>query len=163
MMHHEDVRITAIVSIVLIIFLVLLVLVMSGCRWAGTEHMDKLVPGPKTPAARVAEAVRSTNWLVTVAILGVAVSIAAVISGSRGAIGPLVGSVIMLGLTLMVNRYAEVVAFISLVCVVGGMGFLVYNTVVRKRAIKELVKAPNKFHPLSKTTEKVISKVVGIK
>lgn len=107
------------------------ILFMAGCQ----QQLTK--PKPPTSIERLTEAAQSTNWLVTVSILGVALSTAAFLNGSRAALGVLIGSIVALTMTLMVARFATWIAILGLI---GAVGIFVYTIFVRRNTLVELVK-----------------------
>jgi hypothetical protein len=115
--------------VVLYLIVLLMVLSFAGCQ---------LIPmGATEPVSdTITTVVTKTNWLVTVAILGIALSVVAFINGSKMAIPAFVGSCVALGVTLAVIKYAAIIAGITLV-LAGGV--CVYAIFAKTRAIKELV------------------------
>ncbi len=126
----------------MVIFMVVFILLMftfcSGCKITSGGGVNP--PTPDT-AAQFYEAVKQTNWLITVSIIGIAVSAAAFFNGSKLALGTLIGSGVALTMSLMVVRYATVVAFAGLV----GSGMVIILVALRnKKVFKELVQTVEK-------------------
>ena len=129
----------AFIGIVLML-LGLLLMLMGGCH---IPNMGSELP-PRTFEQTLLHAVDSTNWLITVCIVGIAISLAALVNGSKLAIGPLIGCLTALILDLAVIRYANVLAFIGLGGAVGVLGWIIY---VKRRAFSEVVKTVEKIKP----------------
>jgi hypothetical protein len=115
-------------TVLLILLVLVAMLLTTGCHLL----QPKVVYTPDT----VETVITKTNWLVTVAIIGIALSVVAFINGSRFAIPAFVGCCVALGVTLAVIKYAAVIALGSMV-LAGGV--CVYTIFVKTRAIKELV------------------------
>lgn len=123
-----------------ILLVVLFVLGGSGCKSLSfINPLSDNTPQVETAKGRFQDAVKSTSWLLTLSILGMAISIFAMLNGSKWALSSLAGSGLAFGLSLMVSRYAEVLAFVMLICILGGIGFVVYSVVVKKKAFKEII------------------------
>lgn len=134
--------------LLILICVVFLIGAMVGCKSWGISNNNLSLEDQKpieTPKERFVKVVKSVGWLVLLAIVGIAVSAFAMFNGMKWALGSLVGSIAMLGLSLMVTRYAELLAFITLICVLAGVGFLIYSIVTKKIAISELVTTVEKL------------------
>ncbi len=116
--------------------------------WDKEKKQYSWVPRePDTPKKRFEKAVKSVNWLIVLSIIGMAICSAAMINGSRWALGPLIGSGTSLCLSLVVSRYAEILALITLLCMIGGIIFFIYTVVVKKKALREIVTTVEKIKP----------------
>jgi len=140
----------------------------SGCSNLGGIFSPDVTP-ELTPEQRITEAVKNTNWLVTLSILGMAISVAAIMNGSKMGIGALLGSLTSLTLSLMVIKYAGLIAIIGLVASVGVFGYAVY---VKRKALIEVVENVEGIkrkdlvpgieaclHAQSPTTQKIIKNI----
>jgi len=110
--------------------------IVAGCtalRFDDTEQVTA-TPIVKNPAFR--DIVHKTNWMATLAVVGIALSAMAYINGNTKAVGIFVGSCVALGVSLAVARYASIIAIASLVA--GGIVFL-YSVGVKNIALKELI------------------------
>ncbi len=118
----------------LCIFLILMTLAMIviGC---GPERppLDQI---PLTPTENVLKAMQSTNWLVTIGILGVGLSVFAMFQGWKQAVPTMLGFIAVLVLALTVARWGIVIGFGGLVLL---FGYVCYHLFVRGRALKEVV------------------------
>lgn len=120
------------------ILLVIFSIIVGGCKTFSSVPPDNsLTPEGKTPLARLSEAAQSSNWLITLSILGIALSTAAFLNGSRAALGFLIGSITALVITLTVNRFASWFAVLGLV---GSVGLFAYTVYERRKNITELIK-----------------------
>jgi hypothetical protein len=118
------------------IIITILFICLSGCSSLGGILSPDVTP-ELTPEQRITEALKSTNWLVTLSILGMAVSVMAIMNGSKMGIGALLGSLTSLTLSLMVIKYAGLIAIIGLVASVGLCGYAIY---VKRKGMIEVVK-----------------------
>ena len=118
----------------LILMLVALIFCTGGCQPA--KALLGMSSTPDSPKDALITTVYKTRWIVTLGILGAAISIAALINGSRAAFGPLIGSLAAIVLDLMVIRYA---VWLALGGLVAGVSLLVYVVYVRRRALMEIV------------------------
>jgi uncharacterized protein YceK len=132
--------------LLIVVCLVFIIVLVTGCSSWGTKVDSLTSQKPvETAKERFVKTVKSVGWLVLFAIVGVAVSAFALFNGNKWALGSLAGSIAMLGLSLMVSRYAELLAFITLICTLAGVGFLIYSIVIKKKAISELVTTVEKL------------------
>jgi hypothetical protein len=124
-------------TILLILFyLIALVIVL---HLTGCQPTDEVILMPIDRPFEVL--VTKINWLATVAIVGIALSVVAFINGSKAAIPVFVGCCTALGVTLAVIKFAGLIAVASL-CLAGGL--CIYTILVRTRALKELVRGGEK-------------------
>lgn len=123
-----------------VIMCFLLVVMMSGCH----QPVASQPVNPPSATMQLYNSVKSSNWLVTISILGIAISAAALINGSKAAYGPLIGSGIALVTTLMVARYSSVLAFVGL-----GMAVVVFAYSVWRnwRSFREVVRSVEVVKP----------------
>ena len=122
----------SVVSISLII--IMACVMISGCRIASPQPNNQMIP--ETQKEAFFQAVQKTNWLVTVSIVGIAISVFAFLNGNKGAMAAAVACFVCLSISLAVARYATVIA-------IGGtiisLGLSAYTIFVKNRALKEIV------------------------
>ena len=116
----------------------LLWIFLIGYLLTGCTNLRKDVETPTlTPTQQLSEAVKSTNWLVTVSILGVALSVAAFFNGGgKLALSALLGSSVLLVLSITVAKYAWLIAVLGLVLGVVALGYIIW---LRRKALIEIV------------------------
>lgn len=95
-------------------------------------------PGPTAPDIpdTITKIIYKTNWLTTIAIIGIAISAAAFVSGFSRALPLFAGCVTILITILTISRYSEWIAFVGF-----AFAIIVFIHVVlkRNRAFKEVV------------------------
>lgn len=135
------------IAMLILTTLILLIAFGAGCKGGGIfgplnegTHVD-------TPTERFQKAVKGTGWLIILAILGVGASAVAMFNGSKWAISSMIGSVLVLILSLVISKYAELLALLGLLCIVGAVGFVIYNVIVKKKALAELVRVIENVKP----------------
>jgi len=125
---------------------IILFAALCGFAVAGCLRPNQPIVSPYDPLTQVGESVKNTNWLVTISILAIALSVAALFNGSKMALGALVGSITSLTVSLMVARYATVIAFVGLFLAVA---VLLYSGFIKNRALFEI------FNTAEKAKEKL--------
>ena len=137
-----------------IIIILLGTIALGGCFWPFANNVPVKPPlDPNTiiqPATQyVDKIIKQTDWLTTIAVVGIALSVAAFVMGQTFAMPLFAGCVTLLTTILVVARYAQWMAFI---------GFAVALIVFAYTAITRI-----KSNKLAETT-KVASKelVIGI-
>lgn len=128
-----------------IVCLLLVLFLYSGCFQPRQPNV-----GLYDPLNQIGQAVKSTNWLVTVSILAIALSVAAVFNGSKIGLGALIGSLTSLTMALMVARYATVIAFVGLILAVG---VLIYSIFIKNRALFEIFNTVEKAKEVLKVED----------
>lgn len=115
--------------IVTILFIVALFM-LCGCSLFPANEINT------EPTSVLTKVVTEHNWIVTVSILGIALSVMAFVNGNRYASIVFIGSCTALGTTLAVIKYANVIAIASLVAAV-----VVFVTTVlnKNNAIRDLI------------------------
>ena len=126
---------------------------------------------PQTQKEAFFQAVQKTNWLVTVSIIGISISIFAFINGNRGAMAAAVACFVCLSISLAVARYAT---FIALVGTGVSLVLSGYTIFIKNKALREIVKEIQEFkedvpvwsikdylNKQSKTTKEIVKKIKG--
>ncbi|MHA1228791.1 MAG: hypothetical protein ACTSPV_18865 [Candidatus Hodarchaeales archaeon] len=116
---------------------VILLMSTSGCL-SSIQDLDDIVKPPvPTPQQQVWNAVKKSNWLVTISILGMAVGFFAFLNGNKLGV-PFVGaSCISLFMALAVARFATLIAILGLI---GSIVSTVLSILSRRKALEEVVK-----------------------
>lgn len=115
-----------------------------------------------TPEQSMYQAVKSSNWLVTASIIGIAVSTFAFINGSKVGLAGIVSCCISLFATLAVARFATWMAVCGLV---GAVLICTYSILIKNRAVKELVTGAQELKEIngnSKLGSKVLFDVQSV-
>ncbi len=110
-------------------------IMIAGCQsfFGNSNPTTGTVPGEEA----FRQVTGKVGWVVTLAILGMAVSSMAFMNGSKAALGPLVGSGVALTMSLMVVRFASLLAIVGLIAAVVLFGLAVWS---RRKALIEIVK-----------------------
>lgn len=130
-----------------ILFLLLSVMVISlfGCFSLFSRKLksDTEITVPPTPGVQLWQAARSSNWLVTLSILGIAGGVFAIANGS-GKLGSATaaGSSVSLFLALAVARYA---AWMAVMGLIASIAAVLFSILVRRRALVEIIKGVQNF------------------
>lgn len=139
----DRIHLGTILFLIVILCATLLMFSTSGCKSWGAKP-GPLNLNPDTPKERFIQSIKSIGWLLLLSIMGMAVSVFALLNGSRWALSSLGGSGVMMALSLLISRYAEFLALITLLCVLGGIGFFIYSIVVKKKVLVDIVKSVEK-------------------
>jgi len=114
----------------MVLILVGILLLFNGCNWGRRVDPVSSVPD-LPPIPSVNTVVHSINWLATIAIIGIALSIAACVNGFKWGLGGAVGSGVALWAIITVNQYAKWLAILGLLLGV----FVVIGAALRHRGI----------------------------
>jgi uncharacterized protein YceK len=134
-----------------VLFLILLIASLSGCDQIANMINTK----PHAPTDEVAKIIYKTNWMVTISMLGIALSVAALVQGSRIALPLFAGCATLLTTVLTVAKYAQ---WISLVGLLIAVGVFVYVTIIRR---KEFSKNSTALKEVVTTVQKVRDNVLS--
>lgn len=160
-------------ALCIFIILVTLAMILIGC----TERppLDRI---PLTPTENILKAMQDTNWLITIGILGIGLSVFAMFQGWKQAVPTMLGFIAVLVLALTVARYGIVIGFGGLVLL---FGYICYHLFVRGRALKEIienvenvkdtfrgnantrVQITSELRRQSPSTTKIVSAIKGVK
>ena len=111
-----------------------LVVLMGCCASQRPSPVEPVIP--PTPTQILYKVVYQTNWLVVVSIIGIAISVAAFVNGSKAALPIGMGSLAALGMTLATIRYAQWIALCSFLAAL----LIFFATVIKKNvALKQLI------------------------
>lgn len=97
---------------------------------------------PITPTQQLVKVISSTNWLATIAIIGVGAGVFAFLNGSTKGIQIMAASFVVLSLVLGVARYGFWIATIPMLA---SVGLFVYTVFVNKKALKQIITNIQKF------------------
>ncbi|GAI75585.1 unnamed protein product [marine sediment metagenome] len=140
----------------------------TGCR-NSSSNLD--LPVPLTPAEQLLDAAKQASWLVTVSIVGIAISIFATLNGQKWGIAGVISCCVSLFMTLAVSRFAFWMAFTGLL---GSMGLCVASILIRKKALVEIIRGVENYRDVkiehdmvdgcldvvqSESTKKIVSEI----
>lgn len=113
--------------------IVLTAILICGCQIA--QPRQGVIP--QTQKELLFQSVQKTNWLVTVSIIGIGLSIFSFINGGKDAMAAAVACFVVLTMSLAVARFATVMAVVGTIISLGLSGYTIF---IKNRAIKEIVK-----------------------
>ena len=159
-----------VIALILICFIVAAV---TGC--AVFQPKPKLIPiVAPSPAIQLWQAVKNSNWLVTVSILGIAGGIFATLNGQKWGIAFVISCCVSLFMVLAVARFAWWMAVCGLV---GSVTICIASILSRKRALVEIIRGVQIYRnktiehddldsdlnkaQKSKSTRKLVKKIKG--
>lgn len=158
-----------IVLVVVSLIIIVSSCMISGCTIASPQPKYEMIP--ETQKEVFFQAIQKTNWLVTVSIIGIAISVFAFLNGNKNAMTAAVACFVCLSMSLAVARYATIMAIGGTVI---SFGLSVYTVFVKNRALKEIVNGVQKFkegepvwsikdylNKQSKTTKEIVKKIKG--
>lgn len=155
-------RLWALWLLIIGLLLICMSVFLIGCQYPDVEPLL-----PTTPGQALAKTIIKTDWIVSLAIIGFALSITAFINGSKLAVGTAIGCGAALILQLTVVRYASIITWLGLISAVG---LLVYTFYIKHKAFKEIIlgiqKHKNTNEPLeqclkeqNRSTKKIVSQI----
>ena len=150
---------------ILIVIVLSILMFIFGCRSTATRP-----PIIDNPRDALIQTVIKTDWITTIALIGMAVAVAALVNGSKMAFPALAGCGFALWANLTVIRYAAVLAWFGLAASVLVFIWVVF---VKNRALKEVVSGVHGYindtkelgiksylrSNQSKSTEEIVKKI----
>ncbi|HUW45795.1 MAG TPA: hypothetical protein VMW50_08365 [Dehalococcoidia bacterium] len=128
------IAITTFILILLVILFIVLVTLPAGCSLIHTD------PGPIiepiTPTQVLYRTVMKTDWLVTLAILGIGGGAYAFFNGHLKGIKFAAACLVVLGITLWITRYGTWVAWITGACAIGLPALTIY---LNRKALLQII------------------------
>ncbi len=117
------------------------VVFLAGCSVSfqpfGGQKSTSLVDENSTPKQIVYETVKKTDWLITVSIIGIALSVYAFFAGGRNSLPAIAACGVCLTLSLTVKAFGWYLAIVGLV--MAGLT-AIYYIFIKTKALKEIVK-----------------------
>jgi len=120
-----------------ILVLICLTVLLIGCLPEIQNPNDIIKPIPTTPQQQVWNAVKKSNWLVTISILGMATGFFAFLNGNKLGLPFIGASCVSLFMALAVARFATLIAIFGLT---GSVVSTILSVLSRRRALEEIVK-----------------------
>lgn len=112
---------------------------MPGCAVLQREETPIVIPAP---GVQLWQAAKSSNWIVTLSILGIAGGVFATLNGQKWGIAVVVSCSVSLFMSLAVARFAWWMAICGLL---GSVSLCVASIMSRKRALVEIIKGVQIF------------------
>ena len=142
---------------------------LPGCTVLQSKPKPMPVIAP-TPTVQIWQAAKSSNWIVTMSILGIAGGVFATLNGQKWGMAVVVSCSVALFMSLAVARFAWWMAICGLF---GSVGLCVASIMSRKRALVEIIKGVQGYrstidtrcidmeldHQQSEPTKKIIKKI----
>jgi hypothetical protein len=122
-------------TIYLIIFIAISAAVILIIGLTGCSGNQSTIPITTTGTGALLKTVANTNWLVTVAIIGIGAGFFSFLNGHSFGLKAMASCFVVLSVVLMITKYA---VWIAGVTAVGGVVLLVYTILVRKKAAVEI-------------------------
>jgi len=136
----KDLRIS-IVTWIIITIIVIGLMCLSGCRFLQCLGGNAVNTQPESltysPLESLKGIVKSSNWLLSVSILGIGISVFALVNGSRWGFAGLAGCLASLVATITVSRYATWMAILGMI---GAILLALYTIFIKNKALKEIIK-----------------------
>ena len=152
-------------------YLIVLIIAMSGCAVLQPRPSSVSIVAP-TPAIQIWQAAKSSNWIVTMSILGIAGGVFATLNGQKWGLAIVVSCSVALFMSLAVARFAWWMAICGLF---GSVGLCIVSIMSRKRALVEIIKGVQDYRGTidtnhidtdldnnqSESTKKIVKKIKG--
>lgn len=126
-------------TIFLLTLFFLVVFSTSSCAVLGNAGKDGVTKKESvTPKEQLWQAVRKSNWLVTLSILGIAAGVFALMNGSvKLGTASIVSASVSLFMALAVARFAVWMAVFGLI---GSVAAVLFSILVRRKALMEIIR-----------------------
>jgi len=131
-----------IVSIIVVLFLACLILILSGGCFAGWGQQDSKPADLSKGQSQLWDAVKNSNWLVTISIVGIAASIFAYLNGSKIGLAGVAACCVSLFMALAVARFATWMAVCGLI---GSVLASIVSILIKNTALKEIIGGVQKY------------------
>lgn len=161
-------------KLILMTLVLSVVLLFAGCavfqpRTAG----DSLAELPTTGTQAVFQTLKSNNWLFTLSLVGVGAGFFAFLNGSSKGLQFMAACFVVLSLIIGVTKYSAIIAAVTMI---GAVCLMIYSTLVKGKALREVVQGVQNLRnssvatatdsflkdTQSKTTEAIVKKIKSI-
>jgi len=127
---------------VAIVFGAMIFVSISGCRFLQCLGGNTINTQPQespiySPLESLKGIVKSSSWLLSASILGIGISVFALVNGSRWGFAGLAGCFASLAATITVSRYA---AWMAILGMIGAILLALYTIFRKNKALKEIIK-----------------------
>lgn len=157
-------------SIIITIIITFIVMIFtSGCAVPQRKDISIIAPEPDV---QLWQAIKDSNWIVTISILGIAGGVFATLNGQKWGLAVVVSCSVALFMSLAVTRFAWWMALCGLF---GSVGLCITSIMSRKRALVEIIKGIQNYKDKadkrakayikddlskqSKSTKKIVKKI----
>jgi len=154
------------IKLIIIGILVLLniVVLMSGCALLqrvtdAIFESDRKPIVVETPKEQLWQAVKNSNWLVTISIIGIAAGFFAFLNGSKIGLPAIGASCVSLFMALAVARFALWMAIFGMI---GSLASVIISILVKNKALKEIVFGVQKVKDITPETDNHLKNVKTI-
>ena len=133
------------VIIIISLFIAFLVF-NSGCSLFQMSGADRLRPLPTTGPEAMFQTLKKANWLFTIAVLGSGAGFYAFLNGSNKGLQFMAACFVVISLIIGITRYSAVIAVVSLI---GAVCLMIYSTLVKDKALREVVEGVQNIRDIS--------------
>lgn len=126
-----------------IILLIAMAMMGNGCALfqPGGNPGDVLADLPTTGTEAMFKTLTKTDWPFTLAIFGVGAGFFAFLNGSSKGIQVMASCFVVLSLIIGMTKYSAIIAAIAMI---GAVCLMIYSTVVKGKALREVVQGVEK-------------------
>jgi len=137
---------------VAIVFGAMIFVSISGCRFLQCLGGNIINTQPQespiySPLESLKGIVKSSSWLLSASILGIGISVFALVNGSRWGFAGLAGCFASLAATITVSRYA---AWMAILGMIGAILLALYTIFIKNKALKEIIKGVQNYKDFNK-------------
>ncbi len=113
-------------------------LLLSSCAMfqPGGNPGDTLADLPTTGSEAMFQVLKKQNWLLTLSVVGVGAGFYAFLNGSSKGIQVMASCFVVLSLIIGMTKYSAVIAAVAMI---GAVCLMIYSTLVKGKAIREVV------------------------
>lgn len=124
--------------IIVMVFVLLILVIISGCTMFQSRGTSggTLTDLPTTGSEAMFQTLKKQNWLFTLSVIGVGAGFFAFLNGNSKGLQFMAACFVVLSLIIGVTKYSAVIAAIAMI---GAVCLMVYSTVVKSRALREVI------------------------
>ena len=141
---------TRMIAVVILIGMIIAVLLLQGCSVLRPLVSGPVVQLPETAKDQLFQTIASTNWLLTLTIIGVGAGFFAFLNGSSKGLQFMAACFVTLSLVLGLTRYS---AWIAAVAMIGAVALVLYSVLVKNKALKEVISGVQGIRRLDLVTD----------
>ena len=125
----------------LIAVILIIVALNSGCAILQPRGGNTIADLPTTGPEAMFQTLKKANWLFTLSVIGVGAGFYAFLNGSSKGIQVMASCFVVLSLIIGVTKYSAVIAAIAMI---GAVCLMIYSTLVKGKALREVVQGVQK-------------------
>ncbi len=125
----------------LIAVILIIVALNSGCAILQPRGGNTIADLPTTGPGAMFQTLKKANWLFTLSVIGVGAGFYAFLNGSSKGIQVMASCFVVLSLIIGVTKYSAVIAAIAMI---GAVCLMIYSTLVKGKALREVVQGVQK-------------------